>query len=157
MRGGGIAERGAASLQPQSIRHWFEVLSGVKSIASNPGEACVNRLASPRSRSSPPSNRRSPRRVHLAPMAQRSGRGGLELLVQACATVDRVKALREAIDRDGEVVATRTGPKAHPALRDELAGRAFIVKTLERLGLNIETIKPGPGRPPKPLGRIPPT
>ena len=73
-------------------------------------------------------------------------RGGLELLVQACATVDRVEALREAIDRDGEVVITRTGPKAHPALRDELAGRSFIVKTLERLGLNIEAIK-SPGRP----------
>jgi hypothetical protein len=83
-------------------------------------------------------------------------RGGLELLVQACATVDRVEALREAIDRDGEVVATRTGPKAHPALRDELAGRSFIVKTLERLGLNIETLKPGPGRPTKPLGWMPP-
>ena len=85
-----------------------------------------------------------------------SDRGGLELLAQACATVDRVEALREAIDRDGEVVASRTGPEAHPALRDELAGRAFIVRTLERLGLNIETIKPGPGRPPKPLGWMPP-
>jgi hypothetical protein len=54
----------------------------------------------------------------------------------------------QAIDRDGEVVHTRNGPKAHPALRDELAGRAFIVRTLERLGLNVETIKPM-GRPSK--------
>jgi hypothetical protein len=46
------------------------------------------------------------------------------------------------------VVQTGSGPKAHPALRDELAGRAFIVRTLERLGLNVETIKPM-GRPSK--------
>jgi hypothetical protein len=43
---------------------------------------------------------------------------------------------------DGEVIHTRNGPEAHPALRDELQGRAFIVRTLERLGLNVETIKP---------------
>jgi hypothetical protein len=72
--------------------------------------------------------------------------GGVELLAQACAAADRVEALAERINADGEVVQTRTGPKAHPALRDELAGRAFICRTLERLGLNVETIKPI-GRP----------
>ena len=92
-------------------------------------------------------------RAHSAPMAPAlesimreyaitdRGEGGIEFLVQACATVDRVEALRDAIDRDGAVVPSRTGPKAHPALRDELAGRAFVVRTLERLGLNIEIIK----------------
>ena len=74
--------------------------------------------------------------------------GGIELLAQACAAADRVEALAERISADGEVVNTRAGPKAHPALRDELAGRAFIVRTLERLGLNVETIKPM-GRPSK--------
>jgi hypothetical protein len=72
--------------------------------------------------------------------------GGVELLAQACAASDRVEALAERISVDGEVIHTRNGPKAHPALRDELAGRAFIVRTLERLGLNVETIKPM-GRP----------
>ena len=72
--------------------------------------------------------------------------GGIELLAQACAASDRVEALAERISADGEVVTTRAGPKAHPALRDELAGRAFIVRTLERLGLNVEAIKPI-GRP----------
>jgi hypothetical protein len=72
--------------------------------------------------------------------------GGIELLAQACAAADRVEALAERINTDGEVVHTRAGPKAHPALRDELAGRAFICRTLERLGLNLETIKPI-GRP----------
>ena len=74
--------------------------------------------------------------------------GGIELLAQACAAADRVEALAERINADGEVVHTRAGPKAHPALRDELAGRAFVVRTLERLGLNVETIKPM-GRPSK--------
>jgi hypothetical protein len=74
--------------------------------------------------------------------------GGVELLAQVCAAADRVEALAERISADGEVVHTRTGPKAHPALRDELAGRAFIVRTLERLGLNVEAIKPI-GRPSK--------
>ena len=77
--------------------------------------------------------------------------GGIELLTQVCAAADRVEALAERISADGEVVHTRTGPKAHPALRDELAGRAFIVRTLERLGLNVETIKPM-GRPGKGWG-----
>jgi len=58
--------------------------------------------------------------------------GGIELLAQACAAADRVEALAE--------------------LRDELQGRAFIVRTIERLGLNLETIKPV-GHPPGPAWR----
>lgn len=77
--------------------------------------------------------------------------GGIELLAQACAAADRVEALAERINVDGEVVLTRAGLKAHPALRDELAGRAFICRTLERLGINLETIKPI-GRPSRDSG-----
>ena len=73
-------------------------------------------------------------------------RGGLELLALAGETLDRVQRLAERIDAEGEVVRTKSGPKAHPALRDELAGRAFVARTLERLGLNIEAVKPV-GRP----------
>ena len=50
----------------------------------------------------------------------RSDAAGIELLAQACAAADRAEALRAAIDRDGEVVQTRTGPRAHPGLRAEL-------------------------------------
>ena len=73
--------------------------------------------------------------------------GGIELLAQACAAADRVEALATQIDEDGEIIRGRAGPKAHPALRDELAGRAFIVRTLERHGLTLEAIRPM-GRPP---------
>jgi hypothetical protein len=82
--------------------------------------------------------------------------GGLELLALACSALDRAEALRKAIDHDGEVIASRTGPKAHPALRDELANRAFVAKTLQRLGLELEPVKPV-GRPPTSRGWTPPS
>src|SRR2546421_2898716 len=69
-------------------------------------------------------------------------RGGIELLAQACAALDRAEALAAAIGTDGEIVYTRTGvPRSHPAVKDELACRAFVVRTLERLGLNVEAVK----------------
>jgi Phage terminase, small subunit len=83
-----------------------------------------------------------------------SDRGGIELLAQACSALDRCEALAQEIARDGAVIRTRTGTvKAHPACRDELAARQFVCRTLERLGLNIEAIKP-PGRPPKSYGPL---
>jgi hypothetical protein len=74
--------------------------------------------------------------------------GGVEILCQAAQAADRVEELAELISRDGAVVQTRSGPKAHPALRDELNGRAFIVRCVERLGLNFEALRPTVGRPP---------
>jgi hypothetical protein len=77
-------------------------------------------------------------------------KGGIELLALACQTLDRVESLSEQIRADGEVFRDGIGrPKAHPALRDELAGRAFIARTLERLGVtSVEPDSP-PGRPGK--------
>ena len=43
-------------------------------------------------------------------------------------------------------IATERGAKTHPALREELSLRRFICRTLERLGLNLEAVKPI-GRP----------
>src|SRR5262249_28582854 len=71
-------------------------------------------------------------------------RGGIEVLAQACAAVDRAEALAEAIERDGPVIYGRSGvPRSHPSVKDELACRAFVVRSLERLGLNVEAVKPG--------------
>jgi hypothetical protein len=75
-------------------------------------------------------------------------RAGLELLCLACEATDRVERLAAQIDADGEVLQTKAGPKAHPGLKDELAGRAFVARTLERLGPNLEAVKPV-GRPPR--------
>ena len=77
--------------------------------------------------------------------------GGRELLAQVSATVDRIGALAARISADGEVIDTPSGPKPHPCLRDELAARTFVVRTLERLGITVENIKT-PGRPTLPLG-----
>jgi hypothetical protein len=76
--------------------------------------------------------------------------GGVELLMQACLAADRAEALAARIDADGETIATKIGIKAHPALRDELAARSFIVRTLQRLGVTEQPLK-SVGRPP---GRV---
>ena len=73
-------------------------------------------------------------------------RGGVELLVQACAAVDRAEALAACVAQDGETIRTKNGLRVHPAVREELACRAFVCRTLERLGLNVEAVKT-PGRP----------
>jgi hypothetical protein len=77
--------------------------------------------------------------------------GGLEMLLQACAALDRAENLRLEIDRDGEVIRARGTVRDHPGLKHELANRAFVVRTLSRLGLNFESVKPV-GRPPQPTG-----
>jgi hypothetical protein len=79
--------------------------------------------------------------------------GGVELLAQACAGEDRAEMLAEAVERDGAVVYSRTGvPKTHPAIKDELAARAFVVRTLDRLGINYEAVQASPGRPGRGVG-----
>ena len=72
--------------------------------------------------------------------------GGLELLAQACAALDRAEALGEQVIANGAVVHSRSGAKPHPALAAELAARSFVCRTIERLGLNLETVRPI-GRP----------
>jgi hypothetical protein len=78
-----------------------------------------------------------------------SDAAGVEFLMQACLAQDRVEALATQISADGEIVRTRAGPRSHPGLKDEVALRAFIVRTIEKLGLNLEVLRPAAGRPPK--------
>ena len=73
---------------------------------------------------------------------------GIELLTQAAQACDRAEALAAHIAKDGEIVRTPNGIKAHPAIKEELACRGFIVRTLQKLGLNYEPLRAGPGRPP---------
>ena len=68
--------------------------------------------------------------------------GGVELLMQACLAQDRAEELAAIIDADGARVMTKSGPKDHPCLKHELAARAFICRTLQRLGITDEVIKP---------------
>jgi hypothetical protein len=79
--------------------------------------------------------------------------GGLALLEEICAAKDRVESLREAINADGPVVRNKRGGgiRGHPALQAELQNRAFIARSLERLGISVEPVK-APGHPTKPIG-----
>ena len=64
--------------------------------------------------------------------------GGNEMLIQICATADRVEEYAATIARDGLTVRTKTGVRDHPLLKHELAARAFITRALHRLNLDIE-------------------
>jgi P27 family predicted phage terminase small subunit len=75
---------------------------------------------------------------------------GVELLAQACTALSAAEALREEINRDGPVLRSRRGGvRDHPALKHELAARAFVVRTLTKLGLNFEPLRNEAGRPPR--------
>jgi hypothetical protein len=72
--------------------------------------------------------------------------GGVELLCLACQALDRAEACRVQIDRDGEMVRTKTGAREHCLLKAELANRAYVSRAISRLGIDGETAKPI-GRP----------
>jgi Phage terminase, small subunit len=74
--------------------------------------------------------------------------GGIEMMTLACEALDRIAVLRGEVERDGAVIRTRGMIKDHPALKHIEAAEAFVVRTLARLGLNFEAVRPGVGRPP---------
>jgi hypothetical protein len=76
--------------------------------------------------------------------------GGRELLFQACAATDRLAAISARISEDGEVIVTRTGVRSHPGIRDEIQLRALVARLISKLGLDVEPLHSGPGRPPGP-------
>jgi hypothetical protein len=78
-------------------------------------------------------------------------RAGLELLCLAAEATDRAQDLAERIRAEGATLRTKTGVRVHPACRDELANRAFVSKCIERLGLNLQVVRPNVGRPPRVL------
>jgi hypothetical protein len=75
-------------------------------------------------------------------------RASYETLAQACCAADRAESCRKQIDADGELIQTKMGWRDHPLLKHELAARSFVVRTLARLGLDLEPLRGGPGRPP---------
>jgi hypothetical protein len=66
---------------------------------------------------------------------------GVEMLLEACEALDRVQECAAEIKRSGVMIKTRTGSKENPLLKIELANRAFVTRTLARLGLDSEPIK----------------
>jgi hypothetical protein len=72
--------------------------------------------------------------------------GGKELLWQICKAEDRLTELAAEIASDGVILRSRTGSKEHPGLKLELGLRSFVVRSLGRLGLDVEPVR-GPGNP----------
>jgi hypothetical protein len=72
--------------------------------------------------------------------------GGVELLCLACQALDRAESCRTQIDRDGEMLKTKSGIREHPLLKCELANRAYVARAISRLGIDGEVAKPV-GRP----------
>lgn len=74
--------------------------------------------------------------------------GGVELLCLAAQALDRAEECSEQIAKDGAVFHLATGAlKEHPLCKIELANRSFVARSLQRLGLDVEPIRPT-GRPP---------
>jgi len=73
--------------------------------------------------------------------------GGRTILLQICCATDDLHDCTLAIERDGAVINTRNGLREHPLCRRQIALRSFIVRSVQRLGLSLETTKPI-GRPP---------
>jgi hypothetical protein len=73
--------------------------------------------------------------------------GSIEILHQACLCRQRAERCRKLIDQQGEMLISRTGPRSHPLLRDELQNRALCARLIQRLGLDLEPIHDRPGRP----------
>lgn len=74
---------------------------------------------------------------------------GLAMLAQAAAVADRAAMLAEVVARDGPIIMGKNrAPRTNPAVRDEISCRSFIVRTLQRLGVNMEPVRASVGRPP---------
>src|SRR5262245_54277730 len=56
--------------------------------------------------------------------------GGREILYQACAAADVAEQLAAVVAEDGPRFVTKQGIKSHPCLKDGLAARAFVVKSI---------------------------
>jgi terminase small subunit-like protein len=73
--------------------------------------------------------------------------GGLALLRVACEAADRVASCRRQLDEEGEVLAIRGIPRAHPAAAIERDARAAMIRAIKELHLDIEPLRDRPGRP----------
>jgi hypothetical protein len=72
----------------------------------------------------------------------------LELLAQCCSACSRAERCRRIIDDDGELLRVGKAVRAHPLIREEIQSRALVARLLRLLGLDLEPVRSGPGRPP---------
>jgi hypothetical protein len=73
---------------------------------------------------------------------------GIETLTQICLAADRAAECAESIKQDGLMIRTKNGFRDNPLLKTELTCRSFVVRSLHRLGFDIQAPRSGSGRPP---------
>lgn len=73
--------------------------------------------------------------------------GSIELLCLACQALDRAEECAARIKQDGPLLAFGKMVRRHPLLRDELQFRALCARLVGKLGLDLEPVRSGPGRP----------
>ena len=66
--------------------------------------------------------------------------GGVEMLCQACQALDRAEDCAALIERDGAVIRHKGSYRENPLLKVELAARALCIRTLQKLGLDVEPV-----------------
>lgn len=72
----------------------------------------------------------------------------LLLLAQACTWHDAELAAKDEIKKDGATVLDRFGQKQqHPACRRQRDAAGMYLKIIRQLGLDLEPLNDGPGRP----------
>ena len=57
---------------------------------------------------------------------------GVEMLTQICQACDRAEALAADVREDGEVIRGPNGLRSHPAIREEMACRGFIIRRFKK-------------------------
>jgi phage terminase small subunit len=99
--------------------------------------------------------------AHLSPWAREwfrrvvreygiTDESGIMLLTGALENFDRARAAREVIEREGMFIDVAGSPRAHPALTVENRAYTLALSYWKHLQLDIEPLRSGPGRPPKP-------
>ena len=78
--------------------------------------------------------------------------GGLAILEMACISRDRSSGFAAIIKRDGAMIRGKEAIKEHPLLKHEREERALESRLLQKLGLNVEAVRPSVGRPGKTIG-----
>jgi hypothetical protein len=74
---------------------------------------------------------------------------GRETLAQICVMLDRAEELAEQLNSDGRTVRTKFTTKCHPAIKEEIACRKFIVQGFKDLGISVEALKTHLGSKPR--------
>src|SRR5262249_14229595 len=78
--------------------------------------------------------------------------GGLAILEQACIARDRSTSYAGIIKHDGAMIRSKEAMREHPLLKHEREERALESRLLQKLGLNLEAVRPSVGRPGKTIG-----